>query len=142
METLGQKRDRFTREAAKWVLAVNAIPGFTVRQGECLRSDEQAEINALGSVGRKQLAVQIAGNFPGLAKKILNNAGSGIRNSLHEDGLASDYQLFVNGAWIDDGSSPHWKKIGEMWEKQGPDHAWGGRFNDANHISIAHDGRK
>lgn len=141
-ETLGEKRDRFTRELASWILAVTQLPGHQMRLCEVLRSDEQAEINALGNEGRKQLVAYLMPRFPELAKRIANNTGSGIRTSVHISGLAADAQLFVDGQWISDGDSLYWSKIGEMWEKRGPDHRWGGRWGDANHVSIEHNGVK
>lgn len=142
METLGQKRDRFTRALAEWILAVNQLPGHTLRLCEALRSDEQSEINAIGNGGRKALVSYLMPAYPELAKRIANNTGSGIRTSLHGDGLAADLQLFVEGKWISDGDDPHWVKVGEMWEAMGPDHRWGGRFKDGNHVSLEHEGRK
>lgn len=142
METLGQKRDRFTLAASQWAIAVCALPGYTLRRCEALRSDEQAEINAMGSAGRADLSAYLMPHFPVLAAKIRNNAGSGIRGSLHEIGLAEDYQLFVDGRWISDGNAPEWVKAGELWESMGADHRWGGRFGDGDHISIEHEGRK
>lgn len=141
-ESLGQKRDRFTRELAEWILEVNRIPGYTLRLCEVLRSDEQSEINALGAEGRKALVAYLMPRFPQLAEKIKNNVGSGIRTSVHMSGLAADAQLFVGGEWISDGASPYWVKIGEIWENRGVDHRWGGRFGDGNHVSIEHEGRK
>lgn len=140
-ETLGQKQERFALAVAQWVVAIYAL-GYRVRLGEVLRSDEQAEINALGTNGREKLAALIEGAFPALAAKVRNNTGSGIRNSLHEFKLALDANLFYAGQWISDGASPHWVKVGEMWEAAGADHYWGGRFGDGNHISIGYMGKK
>jgi hypothetical protein len=141
-ETLGQKRDRFTLEFARWVIEVNEIPGYKLRLCEVLRSDEQAEIHAMGTEGRQGLVAFLMGRYPELARRIANNTGSGIRTSLHIDGLAADSQLFVNGEWVTASDDPRWLKIGELWEKRGPDYAWGGRFKDAGHVSISHGGRK
>jgi hypothetical protein len=141
METLGQKQERFAIAFARWLVSIYEL-GYKVRLGEVLRSDEQAEINALGAAGRRTLVAFIKDVWPQLALKISNNAGSGIRNSLHELKLAADVNLFYDGKWISDGGSPHWKKVGELWESMGPDHCWGGRFGDANHISITHEGKK
>lgn len=141
-ESLGEKRDRFTRELAAWILDVAQLPGYALRLCEVLRSDEQAEINALGADGRKILVDYLMPRFPQLAAKIANNTGSGIRTSVHMSGLAADLQLFVDGLWITDSGSLHWIKIGEMWERRGKSHRWGGRFPkpDGNHISFEHEG--
>lgn len=140
-ETLGQKQERFALAAARWLIAVNEM-GYRTRLGEALRSDEQAEINAMGKEGRAILVKFLKDVFPVLAKKIENNTGSGIRRTLHEDKLALDVNLFKDGQWISDGSSPDWRIVGELWEQMGEDHRWGGRWGDANHISITHEGRK
>lgn len=140
-ESLGQKQERFALAFANWIVAIAAL-GYSVRLGEVLRSDEQAEINAMGSGGRSALCDFLRQKYSVLAEKIANNTGSGIRNSLHEIKLAADINLFYQGQWISDGNSEHWKKCGELWESMGPDHRWGGRFGDGNHVSIEHEGRK
>jgi hypothetical protein len=140
-ETLGQKQERFAVQFARWILTVNDM-GYRTRIGEVQRSDEQAEINAMGAAGRNALCDLIKARWPLLANKIGNNAGSGIRNSLHELRLAADVHLFYDGQYVTDGNSVHWRKVGELWEAMGSDHRWGGRFNDANHISIEHEGKK
>lgn len=142
METLGQKRDRFTFELALWIVAVNQIPGYKLRLCEVLRSDEQAEINAMGAQGRAAFATFIMSRYPHLAAKIKNNTGSGIRTSVHTEGVGADAQLFVHGVWITDSKSQHWARVGEMWEQRGSDHRWGGRWGDGNHVSFEHEGRK
>ena len=60
--------------------------------------------------------------------------------SLHKERLAVDFNLFLNGNWISDGSSEHWQVLGDYWESLGG--SWGGRFNDANHFSLEHNGVK
>lgn len=60
--------------------------------------------------------------------------------SLHKQRLAVDFNLFVNGEWISDGNSEHWLVLGEYWESLAG--TWGGRFNDANHFSLEHNGVK
>lgn len=142
VETHGELRERFTIAKARWVLSVCAIPGFRLRENEVARSNEQAEINAMGKGGRARLAELCRHHFPLFARSLDDNTGNGIRNSLHELGLAADFNLFVSGAFISDGDSEHWVRIGLMWEQAGQDHCWGGRFSDANHISIAYQGRK
>jgi len=60
--------------------------------------------------------------------------------SNHKNRLAVDFNLFVEGEYITDGEHPKYVMLGEFWEGLGG--AWGGRFNDANHFSIEHHGRK
>lgn len=65
--------------------------------------------------------------------------------------LGQDLDLFVGGTWTGDvyvggdyvstGGHPAWRAIGERWESMHPLCRWGGRFEDDNHISIAHAGR-
>lgn len=62
--------------------------------------------------------------------------------SNHKLRLAVDFNLFINGAYIHDGSHPAYKDLGEYWESLHELACWGGRFNDANHFSFEHEGRK
>lgn len=69
-------------------------------------------------------------------------------NSLHKVRLAVDFNLFVDGEYIDCmGTSREiqrewelYEKVGVYWESIGG--AWGGRFQDPNHFSLAHLGMK
>jgi hypothetical protein len=152
VETPGQKQRRFTLRIAEFVIAVYKLSDmedengkrfkYELSEGESYRSDEQAEINAMGKTGRMVLVEYLTPEFPELARRIKNNAGSGIRNSLHEMRLAKDFNLFVDGKWISMGDSPHWARLGALWESMGDDHRWGGRWGDANHFSIEHLGIK
>lgn len=137
--TLGQKQRRFTLMVAQLISWAYA-QGYQLTFGEAYRSDEQSAINALGDVLRERLAdlLSTLPQFSELAATIRNNAGDGIANSLHGDRLAIDLNLFVNGIYRPDAEA--YKPLGEKWEALGG--TWGGRFGDANHFSIAHDGRK
>lgn len=114
--------------------------GYYVSMGECKRSDEQAEINAIGDAGRKELARLLEVNgYPILALKIANNTGSGIRGSLHEQKLAVDLDLFDSrGRYV--GTTEAHRPLGEFWESIGG--TWGGHFGDGNHYSVAFGGKK
>jgi hypothetical protein len=74
---------------------------------------------------------------PELAKMNAEN-GKGIKNSLHSERLAIDLNLFIDGIY--QRNTQDYKVLGEFWESIGG--AWGGRFNDGNHFSLAHNGRK
>ena len=139
-ETLRQKQSRFARQLPSLLDYAYSL-GYEVTLGECFRSDEQAEINALGRMGREAVAQLVEVQFPLLAKKIRNNTGNGIRNSLHCQRLAIDLQLFdARGQWVQE---PYpYSLLGEYWESIGSDHRWGGRFGDTPHFSIEHEGRK
>lgn len=60
-------------------------------------------------------------------------------NSLHKKRLAIDINLFdQDGVYL---SHPAYhEELGLYWESIGG--TWGGRFNDANHYSLEHDGMK
>jgi hypothetical protein len=135
--SLGQKQRRFPMMLAaliQWAYS----QGYELTFGEAYRSDEQAEINALGETLRSRLADLVALQFPDLASKIRNNTGSGIRTSLHGERLAVDLNLFIDGVYQT--QTEAYRPLGEKWESLGG--TWGGRFGDGNHFSIAHDGRK
>lgn len=59
-------------------------------------------------------------------------------NSLHKERLAIDLNLFKDGKYLD--KTEDHKELGEFWEGIGG--TWGGRFNDGNHYSVMHNGRK
>ncbi len=61
--------------------------------------------------------------------------GIGIKNSLHCERLAQDLNFFR-----DDKLVPPPEEVGAWWEEQGG--AWGGRFGDPPHFSLAYGGRK
>ena len=59
-------------------------------------------------------------------------------NSLHYDRLAMDLNLYKNGRWLKETKDHDF--LGKFWESIGG--SWGGRFNDGNHYSLEHDGRR
>ena len=66
-------------------------------------------------------------------------AQSGHRaNSLHYKRLAIDLNLFKDGKYLT--KTEDHQELGEFWESIGG--SWGGRFDDGNHYSIEHNGRK
>lgn len=138
--TTGEKQRLFHRLYCTKLVPYALSMGYEMTGGEWKRSDEQAEINALGKQGREALAQLIEAQFPSLAEKIRNNTGSGIRNSLHEYSLAVDTNLFKNDVYLT--RTEDWRQIGEYWEQLHPDCRWGGRFGDGNHLSIEHWGKK
>ena len=143
METLGQKQRRFV-QLFGLLIEYGYQQGFEMTFGEAFRSDEQAEINALGKTGRAALAELLADNdYQGLAYAIGNNVGGGIKNSLHCVRLAVDINLFKDGKYLTD--SEDYKVLGDYWKSLGLDCAWGGDFKpkpDGNHFSIEFQGRK
>lgn len=67
-------------------------------------------------------------------------AGKGIRNSLHVNRLAVDFNLFKDGHYCP--YTEQWRPLGEYWESLHELARWGGRFGDGNHLSLEHEGRK
>jgi hypothetical protein len=61
-----------------------------------------------------------------------------IKDSLHYKALAKDINLFKDGVYLT--RTEDHKPLGEFWESIGG--TWGGRFNDGNHYSLAHNGIK
>lgn len=139
--TLGQQQRRFVQLVAKLIEFAYAS-GYEFTFGEAYRSDEQAEINALGAQGRARLVttLQAALEFSLLADKIANNAGSGVRNSLHQQRLAIDLNLFRGGVFLTEVED--YRIVGEFWKTLDPDCRWGGDFThaDADHFSLTWDG--
>lgn len=66
------------------------------------------------------------------------NATYGHDKSLHKVRLAIDLNLFKDGTYLS--STEDHRKLGEFWEYIGG--SWGGRFNDGNHYSLEHEGRR
>lgn len=111
--TLRQKQSLFVRLVGLLIDEAYSR-GYEMTFGEALRTPEQAKINAA--------------------------TGKGISNSLHRDRLAIDFNLFKNGDFLS--KSEDHRPLGEWWEKLHPLCRWGGRFNDGNHYSLEHEGRK
>lgn len=111
--TLSEKQALFTVLIGQLILFADQH-GFRLTFGEAYRTPEQAALNA---------------------KK-----GSGIKNSLHTQRLAVDFNLFINGEYKTD--SRDYLPLGEYWESLGG--TWGGRFSkpDGNHFSLEHNGVK
>ena len=61
-------------------------------------------------------------------------------DSLHKQRLAMDFNLFKDGIYQK--TTEAHRPLGDYWESLHPDNAWGGHFNDGNHYSMTHDGRR
>ncbi|MAB25311.1 MAG: hypothetical protein CMK78_13345 [Pseudomonadales bacterium] len=75
---------------------------------------------------------------PRLHGQVGEKKGYGATGSLHKQRLAVDFNLFRDGKFLQQ-TDDH-KPLGEYWESLGG--SWGGRFNDGNHYSLEHEGRK
>jgi hypothetical protein len=117
--SLKEARALYTRLAAEWVVWAYA---------EALHAGE------LLAMGEQLVAITDArdGDHDGPHKK----------GGAHYMGTGGDWVLWRNGVYITDGSDPRWLQLGEKWESMHELARWGGRFRDANHISIEHGGMK
>lgn len=138
--TLREKQSLFVRLLSNLFEYAHHVMHAELTLGEAWRTDEQAEIHALGPLGRERVATLIRPEFPALALALRNNGNaSGIRLSLHGERLAIDLNLFIDGVLQTDPAA--YRPLGEFWEGLDPSCAWGGRFNDAVHFSLRHGGR-
>lgn len=110
--TLGQKQRKFTHMIAQLIEYAYAN-GYELTFGDAFRDPRLH-----GDVG---------------VKKSYSSA-----NSLHKSRLAVDFNLFRGGQYLT--TTDAHKPLGEYWESIGG--TWGGRFNDGNHYSLEHQGRK
>ena len=111
-ETLGQKQRRFTR-------LVGLLIQHAYQQGyELTFGDAYRDPRVHGQVGEKK--------------------SYSAANSVHKERLACDFNLFKDGQFLT--RTEDYTPLGEYWESLGG--AWGGRFNDGNHFSLEHGGRK
>lgn len=137
---LSQKQREFAIDVANlidWAYR----SGYEVTFGECYRSDEQAEINALGLEGRVNLARLVVRAYPGLAASLANNGkNNGIRKSLHTQRLAIDLNLWKDGRYLSD--SEAYRPLGVYFKSLRDGNCWGGDFGDGNHFSREHEGHK
>lgn len=110
--TLGQKQRHLTRMIADLII-------FAYDNGyELTLGDAYRDPRVHGAVGKK--------------------SSYSSANSLHKERLAIDFNLFKNGQYLTQ-TEDH-RLLGEYWESIGG--TWGGRFNDGNHYSLEHNGRK
>jgi len=110
--TLGQKQRKFTRMIADLINYAYSN-GYELTFGDAYRDPR-----VHGQVGKKQ--------------------SYSSANSLHKERLAVDFNLFKDGVYLT--RTEDHRPLGEFWESIGG--AWGGRFNDGNHYSLEHGGRK
>lgn len=111
--TLGEKQQKFTFLVSQLISWAYGN-GYRMTFGEAYRTPEQAALNA--------------------------QKGIGISNSLHTKRLAVDLNLFKDGQYLT--STEDYAAVGEYWESLDSECAWGGRFKDGNHFSLAHEGVK
>lgn len=110
---LGDKQRIFTRNIA-FLIEWAYKEGYELSFAEAYRTPAQAELNAKN--------------------------GTGISTSLHISRLAVDLNLFKDKKYLRK-TSDH-EALGLFWESLHELNRWGGRFNDGNHYSMEHQGRK
>lgn len=110
--TLGGKQRLFTRMIADLIL-------FAYENGyELTVGDAYRDPRVFGKVGERR--------------------SYSSANSLHKSRLAIDLNLFKDGEFLT--RTEDHQPLGEYWESIGG--TWGGRFEDGNHYSLEHNGRK
>lgn len=109
-ETLRQKQSRFASMLARLIDKAVEL-GFEITLGDAYRDPR-----VFGQLGEKK--------------------GYGNARSCHKLRLAIDINLFKDGIYL--GTTEAHQLLGEWWESQGG--SWGGRFDDANHYSLEHEG--
>ena len=111
---LGEKQRLFTKNIAKLI-------NFAYDNGyELTFGDAYRDPRVHGNVGEK---------------KSYSSA-----NSVHKERLAVDFNLFKDGVYLT--KTEDYKILGEYWESLHPLARSGIRFNDGNHFSFEHNGRK
>ena len=114
METLREKQSRFFK-------LVGRLINFIYEAGyEATIGDGYRDPRVFGEVGEKE--------------------GYGRMYSNHKIRLAIDINLFKDGKFLQN-TEDH-RPIGEYWESLCSDCSWGGHFNDGNHYSLKHNGRR
>lgn len=110
--TLREKQSKFARMVADLIIKAYDL-GFEITFGDAYRDPRLH-----GAIGVKM--------------------GYGHPKSCHKLRLAIDLNLFKDGVFLQ--TTEDHRPLGEWWESQGG--TWGGRFNDANHYSLEHEGMK
>ena len=85
-----------------------------------------------------ELTVGDAYRDPRVFGALGHSMGYGRSSSLHKQRLAMDLNLFIGGVYqtTTEAHAP----LGAYWESIGG--SWGGKFQDGNHYSLAHQGRR
>lgn len=110
--TLSEKQRRFTRMLADLIVFAYSN-GYELTVGDAYRDPR-----VHGAMGQ--------------------SGGYGRAYSNHKVRLAMDFNLFKDGQYLM--TTEDHRPLGEYWESLGG--SWGGRFNDGNHYSLEHEGRR
>lgn len=112
--TLGEKQELFMRLLPRLIDKAHEL-GFEIRGGDLFRDPR-----VHGQVGEKK--------------------SYSAASSCHKMKLAIDLNLFRDGEYLT--TTEDHRLLGEWWEQQHALTCWGGRFSDANHYSLTHEGSK
>ncbi len=77
---------------------------------------------------------------PRVHGKVGEKMGYGHPRSNHKQRLAKDWNLFKDGKLIR--TIKGYEPLGTFWESLHPLARWGGRWGDAPHFSLEHEGQK
>jgi len=125
--TLREKQSKFAKMVALLLQYIDE-QGYEVTFGDAYATNVNPVIAFLQTI-----------HFDGISDviKILRKMRHHTR-SCHYMRLAIDLNLFKDGKYLMN-TEDH-RIFGEFWESIGG--TWGGRFNDGNHYSLEHNGRK
>lgn len=98
-----KKQVLFLQNFAKLIIWANSQPGYEVTAGELYRTEEQHAYN-------------------------LKHGKTLAKRSKHQDRMAGDLNLFINGVYQTDTKA--YKPLGDYWNSLHKDNVWGGDFND------------
>jgi len=99
--SMSNKQWEFLKDFASLILYAERL-GYKLTSGELLRPDQIQEIYL--AEGKTQ-----------------------VKRSQHQDKLAGDINLFVDGE-IQWSKNEHWEKLGTYWKSLSPKNRWGGDF--------------
>ena len=112
--TLGDKQRLFSKLIAELITWAYA-EGYEITCGDFFRSPR-----AFGPMGHR--------------------IAYGRKSSNHKLKLAGDLNLFKDGEYLQ--TTEAHRPLGEKWESMHELCSWGGHFNDGNHYSLEHKGRR
>lgn len=139
--SLSEKQELFSELLIPLLGKAHSL-GYHVRLKELYRTEETARWNAshCGTLvgGKRCLGFKGDHGPTGSIKHTFKAIG--IVNSLHRICLAIDLVLSKDGVVTWDYKD--YLRLGEFWESLSHLCRWGGRFGDAGHFSITHNGRK
>lgn len=108
--SISEQQQRFSENLGTFLLRIYAIPGYAVVIGEVKRTPEMQEL-------------------------YLKEGKTKVSHSKHQDSLAVDISLFINGVYQTE--TEQYAELGTLWKSIDPLHVWGGDWksiHDGNHF--------